>query len=238
MATAFQIETWTELGIGFLIVILRICARWKIVGIRNFRVDDYLIILALLLWASTCWMGVTVDKLGSISNLTAEQILNLEPSEIPGIELGSKLNLVSWTFYAIFICHICYCHCDDTITLHANPGQLANQQETSFLTDLFLLAITLPILSTLSQIHMTLGRKILLIVCVCTGTFTIAAAITSFVETLKIQNDPSQGVLWGNREEFVWIIFLSAPSIASIFRTEFWAKASKSEISNSGLDYS
>lgn len=46
----FNIETLTELGIGTAIVIARVCARWKIVGIRHFRVDDYLIVVALVSW--------------------------------------------------------------------------------------------------------------------------------------------------------------------------------------------
>jgi hypothetical protein len=46
----FQIETWTELGVAAVAVIARVCARWKMVGFRNFRVDDYLIVLCLVSW--------------------------------------------------------------------------------------------------------------------------------------------------------------------------------------------
>lgn len=74
---AFQIETWTELGIGCLFVIIRICARWQIVGIRNFRPDDYLVVLMMvssdlslispllmerqLLWATGTGLGVVAS---------------------------------------------------------------------------------------------------------------------------------------------------------------------------------
>lgn len=45
---SYQIEAWAELGAGCLFVLARTCARWKIVGLRKFRADDYLIILMMV----------------------------------------------------------------------------------------------------------------------------------------------------------------------------------------------
>lgn len=47
-SVAFEAETWSELGIGFVVVFLRVWARWKTVGVRNFRLDDYLVVLVLV----------------------------------------------------------------------------------------------------------------------------------------------------------------------------------------------
>lgn len=98
---AFQIELWTEFGTGCLFVILRTGARIKMVGVRNFRLDDYLIILMMvnskdscfnmpnayrmqMMWAASCGFGVAVckstrlmqcqDKRLSKSSLTPRQL--------------------------------------------------------------------------------------------------------------------------------------------------------------------
>jgi hypothetical protein len=49
-ATPFQKEAWTEYGIGVLIILGRIFARWKVVGVKNWQGDDYFAIAALLFW--------------------------------------------------------------------------------------------------------------------------------------------------------------------------------------------
>lgn len=49
MATPFQTEAWTEYGLGVLVILLRIFARWKIVGF-NWQGDDYFAILCLIFW--------------------------------------------------------------------------------------------------------------------------------------------------------------------------------------------
>ncbi|RDW82849.1 hypothetical protein BP6252_03961 [Coleophoma cylindrospora] len=100
---AFQLETWTELGVAILIVILRIGIRYKTVGIPKFRIDDYLIVPTLLFFVITSVLGVLVYDYGSISGLSADQILNLTPAERPKIELGGKLNVVSWAGYVCCI---------------------------------------------------------------------------------------------------------------------------------------
>ena len=45
---AFEIESWTEFAVGSIVVALRIYARSYVVGVRNFRVDDYLIVVMLV----------------------------------------------------------------------------------------------------------------------------------------------------------------------------------------------
>jgi hypothetical protein len=45
---SLDVEIWTELGVGYLFVIGRIIARWKMVGVRNFRPDDYLVMLMIV----------------------------------------------------------------------------------------------------------------------------------------------------------------------------------------------
>lgn len=49
-ATPFQKEAWTEYGIGVIILLLRLFARLKVVGIRNWQGDDYFSVVALIFW--------------------------------------------------------------------------------------------------------------------------------------------------------------------------------------------
>lgn len=48
MADAFTKEAFTLLGVGIGLVALRTYARWSSVGIRNFMLDDYLMLVAVV----------------------------------------------------------------------------------------------------------------------------------------------------------------------------------------------
>ncbi|RDW69857.1 hypothetical protein BP6252_08877 [Coleophoma cylindrospora] len=67
----------------------------------------------------------------------------------------------------------------------------------------------MPIILTLFQVQMSLGHKILLAFCVCSGIFTIAASLASFAEVFISSNNPAVGALWVNREK------VRSPSAAS-----------------------
>lgn len=49
-ATPFQKEAWSEYALGVCILLLRIFARIKVVGFKNWQGDDYFAILALIFW--------------------------------------------------------------------------------------------------------------------------------------------------------------------------------------------
>lgn len=44
----FLKESWSYLGVAACFVLLRTFARWKTVGFRNFKPDDFLMFLALV----------------------------------------------------------------------------------------------------------------------------------------------------------------------------------------------
>ena len=48
MADAFTKEAFSLLGVGVVVVTLRTYTRWTLVGIRQFMLDDYLMLLALV----------------------------------------------------------------------------------------------------------------------------------------------------------------------------------------------
>jgi hypothetical protein len=49
-ATPFQTEAWTEYGIGVVVILLRMFARTKVVGIKNWQGDDYFSVVTLIFW--------------------------------------------------------------------------------------------------------------------------------------------------------------------------------------------
>lgn len=48
----FLTESWSYLGTAAIFVFLRTFARWKVVGFRNFKPDDYLMFFALVSFLS------------------------------------------------------------------------------------------------------------------------------------------------------------------------------------------
>jgi len=49
-APAALIETWALYTFGSLVILARIVCRWRMIGIYNFKPDDYLIVLAWVSW--------------------------------------------------------------------------------------------------------------------------------------------------------------------------------------------
>lgn len=49
MASEALIETWCLYTVGSLIIFARVGCRWRMVGLANFRPDDYIILLS---WVS------------------------------------------------------------------------------------------------------------------------------------------------------------------------------------------
>jgi hypothetical protein len=46
MAAEALVETWSLYGVGTLIIWARVLCRWRMVGVYNFKPDDYLVWLA------------------------------------------------------------------------------------------------------------------------------------------------------------------------------------------------
>ncbi|KAK7443640.1 hypothetical protein Landi51_08988 [Colletotrichum acutatum] len=117
MATPFQTEAWTEYGLGVLIILLRIFARWKIVGF-NWQGDDYFAILCLIFWTTPDWrlrsaanfhfklelcMLELIGQNGTNIGITNDIGATLTSEEIAKFEFGSKCLLAGWNFYVTLI---------------------------------------------------------------------------------------------------------------------------------------
>ncbi|KAI9927001.1 hypothetical protein ASPWEDRAFT_46459 [Aspergillus wentii DTO 134E9] len=102
-ATPFQKEAWTEYAIGVIILLLRIFARVKVVGFRNWQGDDYFAIIALLFWTAELTMLEMIGQYGTNIGLSDDQRAALTVGETLGLQIGSKCLLAGWTCYVTLI---------------------------------------------------------------------------------------------------------------------------------------
>ncbi|ROW04752.1 hypothetical protein VMCG_04836 [Cytospora schulzeri] len=64
--TSSLVEMWTLYIVGSLIMFVRVACRWKMVGVRNFKADDYIIWLS---WVIYTVMSVAADICGRHADL-------------------------------------------------------------------------------------------------------------------------------------------------------------------------
>lgn len=126
----FMVELWVEYTLGSVIVLIRLLTQLRLAGIRGFRPDDWLVLLA---WVSTVAIleiqnpkysprnqaiytvetpmahviGVTV--LGTNAGWTDEQRLTMSGKRLEEVVLASKCFLIGWLCYAgtVWILKLC-----------------------------------------------------------------------------------------------------------------------------------
>ncbi|KAF3492372.1 uncharacterized protein GIQ15_01889 [Arthroderma uncinatum] len=102
------IEIWTLFGVGFTATILRLYARVHAVGFRNLRPDDYLVVVALVLYAVQSTLGYSVGNLahGLANNIMSDKeraLLEVGSPEYEFRVIGSKIQISGWTVYTFLI---------------------------------------------------------------------------------------------------------------------------------------
>ncbi|KAH8154700.1 uncharacterized protein LAJ45_01231 [Morchella importuna] len=96
----FLTESWSYLGTAAIFVFLRTFARWKVVGFRNFKPDDYLMFFALFCFTlESTAAHLVITWGGTNSYLTEEERLALSDDEFWRRTNGSKAFLLGWNSY-------------------------------------------------------------------------------------------------------------------------------------------
>ncbi|KAI4250853.1 MAG: hypothetical protein LQ352_005209 [Teloschistes flavicans] len=108
MADNFTKEAFTLLGVGVTVVALRTYARLTSVGIRKFMLDDYLMLLAVVVYGLETGAAYSVGaRFHGLANnsMTDEQRRTLSPdSPEHGLRVGgSKLQLIGWSLYTLLL---------------------------------------------------------------------------------------------------------------------------------------
>ncbi|KAH8703898.1 hypothetical protein BGW36DRAFT_423441 [Talaromyces proteolyticus] len=100
----FITEAWVEYGLSITVVLIRVFARWKLMGFKGFGGDDYLCILAALFWTSEIVIVYLVGRVyGSNTGWTSQERSNFSEAEIKRMATGSKLVIVGWFMYVSII---------------------------------------------------------------------------------------------------------------------------------------
>ncbi|KAI5461813.1 hypothetical protein BGZ63DRAFT_444564 [Mariannaea sp. PMI_226] len=105
---SFTIEAWTYLGISLVVIAARIAARWRLLGFSGLAFDDFLMILAGLLFtaetATAHFVGAYWQGLAN-NAMTDEQRKSLDPSSIEFYKRvhGSQTQLFGWLVYTTLL---------------------------------------------------------------------------------------------------------------------------------------
>ncbi|KAJ5625919.1 hypothetical protein N7510_002228 [Penicillium lagena] len=96
------VELWTLYSIGVAVTILRTYARVRAVGLRNLRLDDYLIWVGVTALAYS--VGNVAQGLANNSMTTAQRAtLSSSSPEYHARVIGSKIQIAGWTTYTALI---------------------------------------------------------------------------------------------------------------------------------------
>ncbi|KAJ4396775.1 hypothetical protein N0V93_000997 [Gnomoniopsis smithogilvyi] len=114
--SSFVAEAFTLLGVGLSIIGLRTSLRYNQVGVRKFQADDYLIIVAAVIYSAETFLaysvGVYWDGIAN-NGMTAEERKSLNPSsyEYHLRVNGSKTQLAGWSTYTLLLWTLKACMC-------------------------------------------------------------------------------------------------------------------------------
>ncbi|KAK2068058.1 hypothetical protein P8C59_002729 [Phyllachora maydis] len=102
-------EITAEYAAGLLIMFLRVGVRLRTVGIKGFQGDDWLIFLAIVFYTIDFAMCHIAYSTGSNIDVRPEQVDSLSDEDVSVLELGSKIEFVTWYSYPAFIWTLKFC---------------------------------------------------------------------------------------------------------------------------------
>ncbi|KAF2199027.1 hypothetical protein GQ43DRAFT_450569 [Delitschia confertaspora ATCC 74209] len=116
--TNFIIEAWTYLAIDLIVVFIRCFAQWWNKGFRGLAMDDYLMVVAVLLYtaetATAHYVGAYWFGLAN-SGMTPEMRASLDPHSLEyHLRVkGSQTQLFGWLVYTVLLwvlktCWLCF----------------------------------------------------------------------------------------------------------------------------------
>lgn len=115
-ANAFITEAFALLGVALLLIALRTYARASTVGFRRFQLDDYMMLVAAVVYSLETGAAYIVGAWwhGLANNgMTPEQRAALSPDD-PEYALrvgGSKTQVVGWSLYTFLLWNLKLCMC-------------------------------------------------------------------------------------------------------------------------------
>ncbi|RMI99747.1 hypothetical protein CDV36_015992, partial [Fusarium kuroshium] len=204
---SFAAEAFTLLALGIVVIGFRTYARAKQEGIRNLKIDDYLMLLVIVPYTMEIVLAYTVGArfYGLANNaMTDEQRAALSPSseEYKWRHNGlsayqARINvgfvLIAVTYIAIIASIFCGCQPFHNLwQIDPDPGNLCQPASSKLLiflvvtlnivTDIYLMAIPIPVLW---KANVPKFKKLVLLLLFSGGVFVMVAGILRCVLILK-----------------------------------------------------
>ncbi|KAJ5860097.1 uncharacterized protein N7529_007407 [Penicillium soppii] len=104
----FNTEAFTLLGVAIVIIGLRTSARWIMVGPKNFQVDDYLMLVACVVYGLETGAAYIVGAwfMGLANNAMTDEQRSTLSSDSEEYRLrvgGSKVQVAGWSLYTLLL---------------------------------------------------------------------------------------------------------------------------------------
>lgn len=96
-------ELWGEYAVGAFVILLRFFARSKVVGLRNFAIEDLFMFIALLSYTAITVIIHLITIYGSTIGQTSESVYLLTDEQIADYSLGQKLTFADWLIYLLYV---------------------------------------------------------------------------------------------------------------------------------------
>ncbi|KAG9252517.1 uncharacterized protein F5Z01DRAFT_675996 [Emericellopsis atlantica] len=153
-ATPFQLEAWTEYGIGLLVLFARIIYRSITLG-KHWEGDDYFAVVSVFFWTAELCMLELIGQNGAITGLTQEVAEALSEEQRQGIVFGSKCLLAGWCLYVTLIWCLKACMLFLLGRITTNLNQQRFVQLTAWTCGAAYVATIIVILARCAPIHKT-----------------------------------------------------------------------------------
>ncbi|KAM0355961.1 hypothetical protein ACHAPU_000350 [Fusarium lateritium] len=123
--------------------------------------------------------------------------------------------------------------------VYPNPGDACTLGVANYLTlvvlniitDLFIVAIPIPLLWT---VKLSIQRKLMIGVLLCSGVFIMVATLLRCIYSLRDLEGINTSTIWAIRETFVAIIAVNAAAIKPLFSASRWLVSSKGSSRDKG----
>lgn len=96
-------ELWAEYAVGALVILVRFAVRAKVIGVRNFNIEDALMVVALITYSAITTMIHLITRHGATIGQTAESVYLLPDEVVANMVIGQKLTFVDWYVYLIYV---------------------------------------------------------------------------------------------------------------------------------------
>ncbi|KAJ4193198.1 hypothetical protein NW755_003185 [Fusarium falciforme] len=96
-------ELWGEYAAGAFMIILRFFARWKVIGIENFGLEDAFMGVALVTYSAITALIHLITQYGSTIGQTPESVYLLTDEQVASFVIGQKLTFADWLIYLLYI---------------------------------------------------------------------------------------------------------------------------------------